>query len=121
MPKFASWKDYNLLLKNWAYCSCLNCVGYNGDLDKGTFVCMRAISPIRLDMLVSCVDWMNEDTETLDDYPNHNEWKFPDIVADEIDAWAGAEINYEQIMDIIRKHMSEDEIREVLGDEEVKE
>lgn len=67
MVGFKEWSDYNKFMQTYAVACCQNCVGWQ-DNDTGRFVCMRAIAPIRLDMVTVCVEWQNSDGKVLDDY-----------------------------------------------------
>lgn len=67
MVGFKEWSDYNKFMQTYAVACCQNCVGWN-DNDTGRFVCMRTLSPIRLDMLNVCAEWQNKDGKVLDDY-----------------------------------------------------
>ena len=67
MVGFKSWRDYNKFMQTYAVACCQNCVGWH-DNDTGRFVCMRTLSPIRLDMITVCVEWQNSDGKVLDDY-----------------------------------------------------
>jgi len=75
MVDFKEWSDYNKFMQTYGTCCCQNCTGYNGDLDKGQFVCMRTLSPVRLDMICVCVEWQNSDGRIWDDY-NHDDFPF---------------------------------------------
>ena len=69
MVGFKEWSDYNRFMGEYAICCCQNCVGYSSnDLNKGQFVCMRTLSPVRLDLLGVCTEWQNSDGKVLDDY-----------------------------------------------------
>lgn len=69
MVGFKEWSDYNKFMQEYAICCCQNCTGWIGeDMNKGQFVCMRVISPIRLDMTNVCVEWQNNDGKVIDDY-----------------------------------------------------
>jgi hypothetical protein len=68
MVGFKEWRDYNKFMQTYAICCCQNCTGFNGDLNKGQFVCMQTLSPVRLDMLGVCAEWQNSDGRILDDY-----------------------------------------------------
>jgi hypothetical protein len=68
MVGFKEWSDYNKFMQTYATCCCQNCIGFNGDLNKGQFVCMQTLSPVRLDMLGVCAEWQDSDGRILDDY-----------------------------------------------------
>lgn len=106
--RFKDWTEFNKFMQEYAYCCCQNCVGYNGDMDKGQFVCMRTLSPVRFDLLCVCAEWQNKDGKILDDYDRENKFKFSTDTLD-------------KIMQIDRE-LSFDEIKEIIEDnEEVKE
>jgi len=69
MVRFKEWEDYTMFLLEYCPCTCLNCkYGTDGDIHKKQFVCMKTLSPVRLDMVRLCVEWENTDGETLKDY-----------------------------------------------------
>lgn len=86
MVKFASWTDRNLFVKEYMTCSCLNCVGWHGELDSAQFVCMRTLSPVRMDMINVCVEWEDKDGHQLKDFKEYNLFKFSDEIADKIES-----------------------------------
>ena len=45
-------------------------------MNDGQFICMRTVSPVRLNMLSVCVEWQNDDGKTLDDMDREFPFKF---------------------------------------------
>lgn len=101
--EFKSWTDFNKFMLEYAQCCCQNCVGYNGDMDKGQFVCMRTLSPIRFDLLCVCTEWQNSDGKILDDYDRENKFKFSNKKLGELTALDG-EYTFEELKEIIEDH-----------------
>lgn len=110
MVQFKSWKDFHKFTEKYVTCSCLNCRGYNGSIDNGLFVCMKTLSPVRLDMIQVCVEWENKDNETLKDYEGESRFRFPDEVCDKIDNLKNA--TFEEIEEIIDEELKKSEGKE---------
>jgi len=104
MVSFESWDDLNLFLKEYAYCSCLNCVGYTGKEYSSQFVCMKTLSPVRLDMLQVCAEWQNENGKWLKDYEDKSFYKFSDETAKKIDELGLA--TFDEIKELIEHEES---------------
>ena len=102
MVQFKSWKDANLFLKEYASASCMNCKYGPNELDKGQFVCMKTLSPIRLDMVRVCVEWEN-DGKTFDDLKNHNAFNLSEKLIDEIEKLDGF-VTFEMIKDLVSEN-----------------
>ena len=99
MVKFKSFEDFHKFLKEYAWCSCLNCIGYRGDENCKQFICFKTLSPVRFDMLHLCAEWQSEDGEILSDYKGKSQWKFSDDVAEKIDGLD--EASFEEIREIV--------------------
>lgn len=109
MVGFKEWSDYNKFMQTYATCCCQTCVGYSSnDLNKGQFVCMRTLSPVRLDMLGVCAEWQNSDGRVLDDYDKD---MYPYRFSEEIG---------EKLMSI-EEDMTFEELKEIIDNETVKE
>lgn len=81
MVGFKEWSDYNKFMQSYAVACCQNCVGWsNNDMNDGQFICMRTVSPVRLNMLSVCVEWQNDDGKTLDDVDREFPFKFSEDV-----------------------------------------
>lgn len=93
MVKFLIWEDLHDFLKEYAYCSCLNCVGFKGSHGCSQFVCMKTLSPVRLDMLQVCAEWQGHNGELLKDYEDKSFYKFSDGIAGKIDELGLATFN----------------------------
>lgn len=90
-----------MFLKEYANCSCLNCIGFNGSEDSGLFVCMKTLSPVRLNIIQVCVEWENKEHETLKDYEGEDKFKFSDEIANKIDKLENT--TFEKIEKIIKE------------------
>ena len=100
MVGFKEWSDYNRFMGEYAICCCQNCVGWQ-DTDTGIFVCMRTLSPIRLNMMSVCVEWQNSDGKVLDDYDKDMfPFKFSEEVWEELIHIDGDK-TFEQIKEFI--------------------
>ena len=100
MVGFKEWSDYNKFMQTYAVACCQNCVGWNGT-DTGRFVCMRTLSPIRLDMLNVCAEWQNSDGKVLDDYDKDMfPFKFSEEVWDKLISIED-ELTFEELKEII--------------------
>ena len=106
--RFKDWTEFNKFMQEYAYCCCQNCVGYNGDMDKGQFVCMRTLSPVRFDLLCVCTEWQNHDGKILDDYDRSIPYKFSNELLDEIVGLNG-EYTFEELKEYIE---SNEEVKE---------
>lgn len=108
MVGFKEWRDYNLFMQNYAKCCCQNCTGWiDSAMDDGRFVCMRTVSPVRLDMISVCVEWQNKNGKTLDDYDR----SFPLWISENV---------WEKLIEI-EEDLTFEEIREIIDDEKHKE
>ena len=94
------WTEFNKFMQEYAYCCCQNCVGYNGDMDKGQFVCMRTLSPVRFELLCVCTEWQNKDGKILDDYDRENKFKFSINTLNKLIQTDG-ELTFDEIKEII--------------------
>lgn len=101
--EFKNWGDFNKFMREYATCCCQNCVGYNGDMEKGQFVCMRTLSPIRFDLLCVCTEWQNKDGKTLDDYDRENKFKFSNKKLGEL-----MELDGEYTFEELKEHIEND-------------
>ena len=107
MVGFKEWSDYNKFMQKYAKCCCQNCTGWIGeDMNKGQFVCMRVISPVRLNMTTVCVEWQGENGESLDDVDREFPFKFSKDVWDKLTE--------------IEEDLSFEEIKEIIENEEYK-
>jgi len=104
MVKFESWRDMHLFLKEYAYCSCLNCVGYTDKEYSGLFVCMKTLSPVQLGMLQVCAEWQGHNGELLKDYEDKSFYKFSDETAKKIDELGLA--TFDEIKELIEHEES---------------
>ena len=105
MVGFKEWSDYNKFMQEYAVACCQNCVGWsNNDMDDGQFICMRTVSPVRLDTLSVCVEWQNDDGKTLDDVDRDFPFKFSE------DVW-------NKLMEI-EEDLSFEELKEIIENEE---
>ena len=108
MVGFKEWRDYNKFMQTYAICCCQNCTGFNGDLNKGQFVCMQTLSPVRLDMLGVCAEWQDSDGRILDDYDKD---MYPYRFSEEIG---------EKLMSI-EEDMTFEELKGIIDNETIKE
>ena len=99
MVGFKTFEDFHKFLKEYAVCSCLNCVGYYGDDNCNQFICMKTLSPVRFELLHLCVEWENKDGKVLDDYSNQKRWKFSDETAEKLEVLENA--TFEEIKEIV--------------------
>ena len=111
LVSFKSWEDFALLLKNHAIASCYNCIGWNGSIDKGQFVCMRTVSPIRLDMIHICAEWTDNDGQKLDDLGDIDwNWTFSKATGDKIEELGYA--SYDEMLEVINEEFEKQESAE---------
>ena len=101
MVGFKEWSDYNKFMQSYAVACCQNCTGWmDNDMNEGQFICMRTVSPVRLDMLSVCVEWQGENGESLDDVDRAFPFKFSK------DVWVKLveieeDLTFEEIKEII--------------------
>ena len=101
MVGFKEWIDFNLFMMNYGKCCCQNCVGWmDSAIDQGQFVCMRTVSPVRLDMLTVCVEWQNSDGKSLDDFDREFPFTFSKNAWDKL-IEIEEDLTFEEIKEII--------------------
>lgn len=103
MVGFKDWSDYNQFMQEYAVCCCQNCVGYSHkqDINSGRFVCMRTMSPVRLDITNVCVEWQNEDGKVLDDYDKDMfPFKFSETVWEKL-IHMDEDLSFEELVEVI--------------------
>lgn len=98
--QFKTWSDFHHFLKKYATCSCLNCVGFFGDENTKQFICMRTVSPVRLDMIQICAEWENSDGKTLKDFGEDYKWKFSSDVCKILDEMKN--VTFEEAEEVIK-------------------
>ena len=104
MVGFKEWKDYNKFMQEYAVACCQNCTGWVvSDMNKGQFVCMRTVSPVRLDLMCVCVEWENKDGKTLDDVDREFPLNFSENILDKLNK--------------IEEDLTFDEIKEIIDNE----
>lgn len=101
MVQFKTWEDLHKFLQEYAYCSCVNCVGFNGSNDGSLFICMKTLSPVQLKMIQLCVEWENNEHETLQDYEGLGMFKFSEEIGKKIDKLDN--VTFEEIERIINE------------------
>jgi hypothetical protein len=99
MVRFKTFEDFHKFLNEYAYCSCLNCVGYAGSENCKQFVCMKTLSPVRFDMLHICAEWQDKDGRNLNDFSDKSDWKFSEKVAEKIEEMGVA--SFEEIKKVV--------------------
>lgn len=116
MVKFKSWKDNYIFLRDFATASCLNCY-YGGaiysddtethtDTEYANLFCKESLAMIRLDLMMLCGKWVDEDTgDTLEDVAEEDMWKLSDNVID--------------ILDKDDKRWTVEEVRELINEETI--
>ena len=101
MVGFKEWKDFNKFMQKYAKCCCQNCVGWiDSAINESQFVCMRTVSPVRLELLCVCVEWQDKDGKTLDDFNRDFPLKFSRKTWDEL-VKIDEELTFEEIKEII--------------------
>ena len=101
MVGFKEWKDFNKFMQEYAKCCCQNCTGWmDNDMNDSQFICMRTVSPVRLDLMSVCVEWQNDDGKTLDDMDRDFPFKFSEDVWHEL-IKIEEDLTFEEIKEII--------------------
>ena len=104
MVGFKEWRDYNLTLQTYAVACCQNCTGWiDSAINEGQFVCMRTVSPVRLDMISVCVEWQNSDGKVLDDVDREFPFKFSRETWDKL-VEIEEDLTFEEIKEIIENY-----------------
>ena len=104
MVKFKDWTDYTRFMLEYCPCTCLNCkYGTNGDVNKKQFVCMRTLSPVRLNITRLCPEWINKDNETLKDYGDEFTICIRSDIADEMEKISGL-WSFEEIKEFVENY-----------------
>ena len=105
MVGFKEWRDFNKFMRTYAKCCCQNCTGWmDNDMNKGQFICMRAVSPVRLDLMSVCVEWQGKNGESLDNIDREFPLKFSE------DVW--------KRLTEIEEDLTFEEIKEIIENEE---
>lgn len=101
MVGFKEWKDFNKFMQEYAKCCCQNCTGWmDNDMNDSQFICMRTVSPVRLDLMSVCVEWQNDDGKTLDDVDREFPFKFSEKTWDKLTE-IKEDLTFEEIVEII--------------------
>ena len=105
MVKFKSWDDYRKFMMEYCRCSCFNCIGYvhSDDEFKGRFICMKTLSPVRMDLLHICTEWENKDGETWEKYGDESIYALDDEIVEKIEAMTG-EVSFEDILEVANEY-----------------
>lgn len=102
MAKFKTWEDFILFYEKYVTCSCINCKWGNAKENTGVMVCMKTLSPIQLNLVQLCVEWENEDGQTLYDYEGEYEFKLSENTIKMISEKDGR-LSFEEIEAIINE------------------
>ena len=101
MVGFKEWIDFNKFMQTYAKCCCQNCTGWmDNNINDSQFICMRVVSPVRLDFMCVCVEWQGENGESLDDIDREFPLKFSEEIWDRLTE-IEEDLTFEEIKEII--------------------
>lgn len=84
MIEFKTWRDSYIFLKDYATCSCLNCVHTKADLDLSVdhsdseyarHFCTHHIAMVNLSFMTVCQNWEDENGNTIASKGDEKVWK----------------------------------------------
>ena len=101
MVGFKEWSDYNKFMQTYVKCCCQNCTGWmDNDMSGSQFICMRTVSPVRLDLMCVCVEWQGENGESLGDVDREFPLKFSKEIWNRLTE-IEEDLTFEEIKEII--------------------
>ena len=102
MAYFKTWRDFKLFYKTYATCSCMNCKYGDSEKDSGLFVCMKTLSPVRLNLIHVCAEWEDDDGHTMKDFLDRRELKLSNETIEKLNEIT-ERLTFEEIEEIINE------------------
>lgn len=80
----------------------MNCKYGDSESDSGLFVCMKTLSPVRLNLIHVCAEWEDEKNHTMIDFLDQRELNISDEVIEKLNE-IDERLTFEEIEAIINE------------------